>query len=65
MTHARTLAELAESGKQTCTRCQTTTAADYCAECKEMRCPWCMEEGCCGHTPAISGIDYDDVDSKE
>jgi hypothetical protein len=28
---------------------------DYCAKCNRAFCKDCMNEGCCGHTPALSG----------
>jgi hypothetical protein len=30
---------------------------DYCGRCGEDRCPQCMEGGCCGRKPALSGIE--------
>ncbi len=27
---------------------------DMCAYCQRPLCPWCMEDGCCGHDPAVS-----------
>lgn len=40
-----------------CERCPATTPDlfDYCAICSKNVCPDCMEKGCCGVVPAISG----------
>lgn len=32
---------------------------DYCANCSRDLCDACMEKGCCGHVPALSGADAD------
>jgi hypothetical protein len=55
---------------KTCERCGATPKArapgqlpelfDYCAECSKDLCPACMAKGCCGHTPALSGMGEDD-----
>lgn len=37
---------------------------DYCAECSRDLCDKCMELGCCGHIPAISG-DAEDAQHKD
>ncbi len=33
---------------------------DYCAACSRNLCEGCMSTGCCGQTPAQSGIQADD-----
>jgi hypothetical protein len=58
---------------QTCERCGsqgkqitkgpfagTYEMLDYCAECNKNLCPKCMKKGCCGHAPALSGMEQDD-----
>jgi len=39
---------------------------DYCVVCSANLCPKCMERGCCGDVPALSGqvteLDDDDYD---
>lgn len=53
-----------------CERCGVRTSPsgyetfDYCAECSRNLCEVCMEQGCCGHVPALSGMaaDYGDRD---
>ena len=39
---------------------------DYCARCGRDLCKKCMEEGCCGSTPATSGmkVDFGDDDKN-
>jgi hypothetical protein len=32
---------------------------DYCAECSRNLCDACAAKGCCGHVPALSGMDDD------
>lgn len=32
---------------------------DYCADCSTNLCKGCMEDGCCGNVPAISGTTED------
>lgn len=32
---------------------------DYCAKCSRDLCDACMDKGCCGHIPAISGTQAD------
>jgi len=32
---------------------------DYCANCSKNLCDDCMDAGCCGEAPAISGTDED------
>lgn len=32
---------------------------DYCAECSRNLCDACMTDGCCGHVPALSGLEAD------
>jgi hypothetical protein len=32
---------------------------DYCAKCSRDLCDACMESGCCGHKPALSGTEHD------
>lgn len=38
---------------------------DYCAKCSQDLCINCMEEGCCGQSPAISGAERDDEESPD
>lgn len=41
---------------------------DYCAICHQNLCAKCMENGCCGEAPALSGMaaDYpEEADSEE
>lgn len=40
---------------------------DYCAVCGKNRCDECMKKGCCGNTPARSGMteDYGDDEDDE
>lgn len=51
-----------------CERCQAKPPAgsfelfDYCAECGKNLCADCMEKGCCGETPAASGMADDEED---
>jgi len=46
-------------GEKVCERCGKAPLGydllDYCAECSRDLCDKCMERGCCGHIPAISG----------
>lgn len=46
-----------------CEKCGKTPTGfglhDYCAECARSLCPDCMARGCCGHKPAVSGMDAD------
>jgi hypothetical protein len=46
-----------------CERCHLKTVGyelfDYCAVCCCNLCPECMNEGCCGSVPALSGMDQD------
>lgn len=44
-----------------CSECRTETDSglDYCAVCSRDLCLRCMEKGCCGNVPAISGIEND------
>jgi hypothetical protein len=49
-----------------CERCGSSTEEafrlhDYCALCSKQLCNDCMEEGCCGHLPALSGMEVDSV----
>ena len=48
-----------------CERCGTSSIGyellDYCASCGRDLCPACMEKGCCGHVPALSGTDMDNA----
>lgn len=37
---------------------------DYCAECSRNLCDACMEKGCCGHVPALSGVETDYPDEE-
>lgn len=32
---------------------------DYCSTCSKNLCDDCMKSGCCGNTPALSGMDDD------
>lgn len=57
-----------------CERCRAPEPAscsasfelfDFCAECSRNLCPACMELGCCGTTPAVSGIDADAGEDAE
>lgn len=45
----------------TCERCRRDTSGydlhDYCARCGKNLCAVCMGNGCCGDTPAASGMD--------
>ncbi len=39
---------------------------DYCSECGKNLCEDCMEQGCCGNVPAISGMkDAEAVEAAE
>lgn len=44
-----------------CERCrakaQYPDVHDYCAKCSRNLCDDCMKKGCCGNTPALSGLD--------
>ena len=40
-----------------CTRCEARGLWDYCDICEATLCDDCMDGGCCGHVPAISGVD--------
>lgn len=50
--------------EKTCERCGAKPTGfrllDYCAECSRDLCDECMEEGCCGNVPAISGNEDDE-----
>ncbi len=53
-----------------CERCGASTESaydlhDYCAVCNKNLCNDCMETGCCGHVPALSGmeIEYSEEES--
>ncbi len=37
---------------------------DYCAECSTNLCAECMKGGCCGVTPAASGMEDGDDDAR-
>jgi len=56
---------------QQCERCNASLEGfdltDYCAHCSKNLCHACMEKGCCGHTPAESGMaaDYDEDDEQD
>jgi hypothetical protein len=47
-----------------CERCGKApsgyTLFDYCAHCSKNLCDDCMTKGCCGHVPAVSGMDEQD-----
>ena len=55
-----------------CERCGARTVPsgyemlDYCAVCSRNLCEHCMERGCCGNVPAISGTgqDYGEGDEE-
>lgn len=38
---------------------------DYCAYCLKDLCPKCMEKGCCGRVPAVSGMEADNAEDEE
>lgn len=38
---------------------------DYCATCSRDLCDACMEKGCCGNTPALSGTETDYPDDED
>jgi hypothetical protein len=38
---------------------------DYCAFCSKDLCDACMAKGCCGHTPAVSGMGEDHSDNED
>jgi len=49
-----------------CERCGKNASAmevgwDYCANCGRTLCPSDMQRGCCGATPAVSGVTQDQV----
>lgn len=53
---------------KTCERCGSGSPSqtsgsyalfDYCASCSRDLCDACMANGCCGHTPAMSGAEAD------
>lgn len=50
----------------TCEKCGIQTGGydlfDYCAICGKNLCDRCMEAGCCGHIPAVSGQMNDDME---
>lgn len=52
-----------------CERCQALPPGfgllDYCAICSKDLCKSCMEKGCCGKVPAVSGmkVDFGDDDA--
>lgn len=51
-----------------CDRCANESepgeAFDYCPRCGANLCPECMEEGCCGEVPAVSGQSRDVEDEQ-
>ncbi len=54
--------------EKVCESCGASPAGyqllDFCAECSRDLCNRCMEAGCCGHVPAISGL-ADDAEELE
>lgn len=48
---------------QKCERCEVLAEGyellDYCVVCSKNLCDKCMQEGCCGEVPAISGMEAD------
>lgn len=51
-----------QTGQTHCERCGRPydfDRDDYCAACSRNLCPACMAAGCCGTTPARSGLDSD------
>jgi hypothetical protein len=48
----------------TCEGCGVETVGydlhDFCAVCSKNLCGKCMEKGCCGHKPALSGSEEDE-----
>lgn len=52
-----------------CERCKKTAGGfrlfDYCAKCGKNLCQECMQQGCCGTSPAQSGEAQDHKESQE
>ena len=48
----------------TCARC-SFPAIDYCAFCKDRLCDDCVSRGCCGQSPAESGVEQHYQDTAE
>lgn len=52
-----------------CERCPATAGGyllfDYCAICSRNLCEKCMTKGCCGATPAQSGMARDDGEEEQ
>ena len=52
-----------------CERCPATAGGyllfDYCATCSRNLCEKCMTKGCCGATPAQSGMARDDGEEEQ
>lgn len=52
-----------------CERCGATATGwdlwDYCALCSSNLCDSCMEHGCCGSIPAVSGLEEDNRAAEE
>ena len=57
-----------KTSMQKCKRCNEEARGfvifDYCPRCSRNLCDPCMSEGCCGHVPALSGMEVMDQERK-